>query len=291
VPDSEAALKAAIAQQPVAIGALLPPPVCVANLSLSLSLSVCLSVCLSVSVCLSLSLSVCLSVSLSVCLSLCLSVSVCLCLSVCLSVLIWYPHRPTAGRHRCVRVDLNRLANPSIHTHHPAVMHERPLRCTHPNPTQPITHTAIEADEREFQLYASGVLTSPCGTNLDHGVLAVGYGVDADTGVAYWCVFTCICVYICVHVCIGACVAIFVLCAHVRVCRRVCCAHTDIHIYVCAYNKYLCVYCAAALRPPVNPARLRPPPPHATSPPSPPPRPRTQPTQKQEGEGPLDLSP
>lgn len=29
--------------------------------------------------------------------------------------------------------------------------------------------TAIEADERDFQLYASGVLTAECGTNLDHG--------------------------------------------------------------------------------------------------------------------------
>jgi len=35
---------------------------------------------------------------------------------------------------------------------------------------------AIEADESAFQLYTSGVLTAACGTNLDHGVLAVGYG-------------------------------------------------------------------------------------------------------------------
>jgi hypothetical protein len=44
---------------------------------------------------------------------------------------------------------------------------------------------AIEADQRQFQLYAEGVFTGACGTNLDHGVLAVGYGTSAD-GVAFW---------------------------------------------------------------------------------------------------------
>jgi KDEL-tailed cysteine endopeptidase len=36
---------------------------------------------------------------------------------------------------------------------------------------------AIQADQRVFQQYTSGVLTEGCGTQLDHGVLAVGYGV------------------------------------------------------------------------------------------------------------------
>lgn len=46
---------------------------------------------------------------------------------------------------------------------------------------------AIEADTRYFQSYSSGVLTSSsCGTNLDHGVLIVGYG--AENGIKYWLV-------------------------------------------------------------------------------------------------------
>ena len=43
---------------------------------------------------------------------------------------------------------------------------------------------AIEADQAAFQHYRDGVLTAACGTKLDHGVLAVGYGVQAK--LAFW---------------------------------------------------------------------------------------------------------
>lgn len=52
---------------------------------------------------------------------------------------------------------------------------------------QPVS-VAVEADQDSFQLYAGGVMTKACGTNLDHGVLAVGYGTDNKTGLDYWIV-------------------------------------------------------------------------------------------------------
>ncbi|KAF5448182.1 hypothetical protein F2P56_028738 [Juglans regia] len=50
---------------------------------------------------------------------------------------------------------------------------------------QPIS-VAIEAGGRAFQLYESGVFTGLCGTQLDHGVVAVGYGTE--NGTDYWLV-------------------------------------------------------------------------------------------------------
>jgi KDEL-tailed cysteine endopeptidase len=49
---------------------------------------------------------------------------------------------------------------------------------------QPVS-IAIEADQASFQFYTSGVMTAACGTQLDHGVLVVGYGNDATGGDYY----------------------------------------------------------------------------------------------------------
>lgn len=43
----------------------------------------------------------------------------------------------------------------------------------------------LDASSREFQLYASGVFTGPCGVRSTHVANLVGYGV-ADDGTKYW---------------------------------------------------------------------------------------------------------
>ncbi|KAH7856973.1 hypothetical protein Vadar_007448 [Vaccinium darrowii] len=50
---------------------------------------------------------------------------------------------------------------------------------------QPVS-VSIDAGESAFQFYSSGIFTGACGTNLDHGVTAVGYG--SDGGTKYWLV-------------------------------------------------------------------------------------------------------
>lgn len=44
---------------------------------------------------------------------------------------------------------------------------------------------AVEADQASFQHYRSGVMSAACGTKLDHGVLAVGYG-QVEKGLAFY---------------------------------------------------------------------------------------------------------
>merc|ERR1712167_393716 len=49
--------------------------------------------------------------------------------------------------------------------------------------TGPVS-VAVEADQTAFQRYSSGIVTSGCGTNLDHGVLLAGL----NTGSGYYLV-------------------------------------------------------------------------------------------------------
>lgn len=51
---------------------------------------------------------------------------------------------------------------------------------------QPVS-VDIDADNKHFDSYASGIFTGPCGTKLDHSVTVVGYGVEND-GTKYWLV-------------------------------------------------------------------------------------------------------
>ena len=49
---------------------------------------------------------------------------------------------------------------------------------------QPVS---VAVDAERFQFYTEGVLSDNCGTNLNHGVLAVGYGATEE-GTKYWLV-------------------------------------------------------------------------------------------------------
>ena len=49
---------------------------------------------------------------------------------------------------------------------------------------QPIS-VAVDGGDMTFQFYSGGVMTGSCGTDLDHGIAAIGYGKTSD-GTKYW---------------------------------------------------------------------------------------------------------
>ncbi|XP_022740208.1 senescence-specific cysteine protease SAG39-like [Durio zibethinus] len=93
-----------------------------------------------------------------------------------------YPYKGVDGTCN-INKEANHAANINGHEDVPA-NNEEALQKAVAN--QPVS-VAIDAGGFEFQFYSSGVFTGDCGTDLDHGVAAVGYGVDAD-GTKYWLV-------------------------------------------------------------------------------------------------------
>ncbi|KAL6650397.1 hypothetical protein ACP70R_009322 [Stipagrostis hirtigluma subsp. patula] len=49
---------------------------------------------------------------------------------------------------------------------------------------QPVSVT-VDGGDRAFQFYSGGVMTGFCGTDLNHGIAAIGYGTASD-GTKYW---------------------------------------------------------------------------------------------------------
>ena len=86
-----------------------------------------------------------------------------------------YPYTPSTGLFQCkydkskgvVEVKDYADVQPNTPAQLKAALNQGPVS------------VAIEADKTVFQMYTGGVITGDaCGTQLDHGVLAVGYGVE-----------------------------------------------------------------------------------------------------------------
>lgn len=50
--------------------------------------------------------------------------------------------------------------------------------------SQPVS-VAVDGGDMTFQFYSGGVMMGSCGTDLDHGIAAIGYGKNSD-GTKYW---------------------------------------------------------------------------------------------------------
>ena len=85
-----------------------------------------------------------------------------------------YPYTAT-GPNNCSATGKPIAATISSYTDVPANSDEALMFAVSKQPVS----VAIEADQAAFQFYTSGVMSAACGTNLDHGVLVVGYNSDA----------------------------------------------------------------------------------------------------------------
>ncbi|KAI6673071.1 hypothetical protein NL676_000977 [Syzygium grande] len=93
-----------------------------------------------------------------------------------------YPYVGTDGKCN-VKSESNRVVIIKGYEDVPANSEEALLKAV---ANQPVS-VAIDAGGFEFQFYSSGVFTGACGTDLDHGVTAVGYGTS-DDGTKFWLV-------------------------------------------------------------------------------------------------------
>lgn len=85
-----------------------------------------------------------------------------------------YPYTSSTGSSGTCKADSSKVVSGSAPTKY-TDLQQSDDAMTAAIDQQPVS-IAIEADQSSFQFYSSGVLTAKCGTSLDHGVLAVGYG-------------------------------------------------------------------------------------------------------------------
>jgi C1A family cysteine protease len=85
-----------------------------------------------------------------------------------------YPYTAGKGTRGTCKTSCSTVSNSAPHGHKDVAGNDNAMSSA--LEIGPVS-VAIEADKSAFQLYKSGVLSSnACGTKLDHGVLAVGFG-------------------------------------------------------------------------------------------------------------------
>ena len=92
-----------------------------------------------------------------------------------------YPYN--ASDNTCMEKNCTSLINVSRYLD---VLHNSETQLLYALLSNPVS-VAIDASG-DFMSYESGVYNGTCGTNLDHGVVLVGYGFDKVLGLKYWIV-------------------------------------------------------------------------------------------------------